>query len=92
MARRSFIESLSGDLAMETFYRDLVLRTFIEILPRGLLQFFCRDLSDRALIQTSTEISSRDLAKRPLTGNLRRDLAKRPLRKRSCTEILPRDL
>ena len=77
---------------METFYRDLVLRTFIEILPRGLLQFFCRDPADRALIQTSTEISSRDLAKRPITGNLHRDLAKRPLRKRSCTEILPRDL
>ena len=72
---------------METFYRDLALRTFIEILPRGLLQFFCRDLADRALIQTSTEISSRDLAKRPLIGSLYRDLAKR-----SLAEILLREL
>ena len=46
-----------------------------------------RDLTNRALIQTSTEISSRDLAKRPLIGSLYRDLAKR-----SLAEILLREL
>ena len=60
-----------------------------------------RDLANKALIQTSAEISSRDLAKRPLTGSLYRDLAKRPplieilyrdLAKRFLAELLPKEL
>ena len=75
---------------MGTFYRDLVLRTFIEILPRGLLQRSCRQSSYTNFY--GDLFKPRDLLHGTCTEILPKDLLEGDLVQRSCQETSDTDL